>query len=120
MPQSSKRQSIALQNYLFYPSFSGVLFNQLALQKRRFNTLAVTVGFVAFANYGNQVALLRVVNGVMQGIQPVGNFYILGVRVALAIPVLMSAIISSTFSKRLLSSVRMLKSANLAHTSPMP
>ena len=87
MPQSSKRQSIALQNYLFYPSFSGVLFNQLALQKRRFNTLAVTVGFVAFANYGNQVALLRVVNGVMQGIQ---------------------------------SSVRMLKSANLAHTSPMP
>ena len=45
--------------------------------------LAVTVGFVAFANYGNQVALLRVVNGVMQGIQPVGNFHILGVRVAL-------------------------------------
>ncbi len=83
MPQSSKRQSIALQNCLFYPSFSGVFFNQLALQKRRFNTLAVTVGFVAFANYGNQVALLRVVNGVMQGIQPVGNFHILGVRVAL-------------------------------------
>ena len=38
---------------------------------------------MAFANYGNQVALLRVVNGVMQGIQPVGNFHILGVRVAL-------------------------------------
>ena len=64
---------------VLFPIALGVICHAIFKEKIE----KVTVGFVAFANYGNQVALLRVVNGVMQGIQPVGNFHILGVRVAL-------------------------------------
>ena len=58
---------------LFQPDLLCILFQQLPLQERSLDTLAVTVGLVALANDGDQVALLRVIHCVVQCIQTVGD-----------------------------------------------
>ena len=59
---------------LFQPDLLGVFFQQFPLQERGLDAHPVAVGLVALADDGNQVALLGVVHGVMQCIQPVGQY----------------------------------------------
>ena len=68
---------------LFQPDLLGVFFQQFPLQERGLDAHPVAVSLVALADDGDQVALLGVVHGVMQCIQPVGDLHEFCVRVAL-------------------------------------
>ena len=117
---TTQRYFLLLAN-LFQADLPRVLHQQLPLQERGLDALAVAVGLVALADDGDQVALLGVVHRVVQGIQPVRDLDVLGTSgLPFSMPTRMSAMMSSTFSKRLLSSVTMEKSArrlgaDLAH-----
>ena len=73
----------AFKKSLFQALLLGVLFQQFPLQEGGLDALAVPVGLVALADDSDQVPLLGMVHGIVQGIQTVGDLHELCLRVAL-------------------------------------
>ncbi len=76
-------QPVFYVQILLKANLLGVLFQQLPLEEGGLDALAVAVGLMALADDGDKVALLCVVNSIMQSVEAVGDLHELCVRVAL-------------------------------------
>lgn len=71
---------------LFQADLFGVILNDLPLQEGGFYAHPIPIGLMAFADDADQVALLGMVNGVVNGLLPIRDLHIGHIRLPLAMP----------------------------------